>query len=258
MPGENEQFIQSLPESYRADPSFQSYKDMDGLLKSYKSMETMLGADKNLLFKLPKSGDYTEIYTKMGKPEKEDGYQLPKELKVPLSDALQKSLRSMAHKANLTQAQIEALVQFSDAEAFAGLEAAKTAAAKAKADAENAIKTEFGEAYSERMNHARNVFEAFGDTGKAALADIEKAGLLNSPALIGLLSDIGAMMGEDQLRDGGGGGSFRLSPEAAQAEIRTKQGDPAFMKKYTDGAHPEHKDAVAKMKELFATAYPGT
>lgn len=256
MAGENEAFLNTLPEEYRGNPSFQQYKDLGGLLKSHLNLESMLGGDKNLLFKLPKSGDYTEVWGKLGRPENADKYQLPKELKVALPENLQKSLREVAFKNNLTQAQLEAIVQWSDAETFNTLEGGKAARAKAKADAELAIKTEFGDAYSQRVNHAKNVFEAFdrADAWKA----LEDAGLTNHPGIIGMLSDIGAMMGEDTLVSGGGNTGFTLSPEAAQAEINRLQGDPKsdFMQDYLNGSRPGHKAAQQKMAELYKIAYP--
>lgn len=253
---ENDAFIASLPEEYRTNPTFHQYKDLGALLKSHVSLESMMGADKNLIFKLPKAGDYSEVYTKLGKPESADKYEFPKELKVKLPDAFQASLRKVAHEANLTQAQLEKLIQFQDTEAATMLESSNRTKAEAKAAAETAIKTQFGNAYDQRINLAKNVFEAFGrgDAWKA----LEDAGLTTNPALMGMLSDIGAFMGEDTLVSGGGaGGPFNMSPDAAKAEINKHLGNPKsdFMLDYTNASRPGHKAAVTEMERLYKIAH---
>jgi len=67
---------------------------------------------------------------------------------------------------------------------------------------------------------------------------------------------VGKAIANDEIVGGGGRQGFLMSPSEAKQEIAQKKQDPNFMKAYQERDHVGHKEAVADMQKLFASAYP--
>src|SRR5262249_49330642 len=111
-------FAEYLPEALRADPAFRDIKSFEGLANSYLHAQRMVGADKATILQLPK-GDaddktWTDFYAKAGRPEKANGYKIPKRADGKDYDApsqlFHKAIFPTLHEAGLSQRQIEKIV----------------------------------------------------------------------------------------------------------------------------------------------------
>ena len=71
------------------------------------------------------------------------------------------------------------------------------------------------------------------------------------------LADIGSSISEDRIpnRTGNGSSAAILNREDALAKIKELQSDPQSA--YMDGKHPNHRQAVEEVTDLYRVAYDG-
>lgn len=242
-----------LPETYRADPAFASFKGLDGLAKSYKDTMQFVGADKATLLRLPKDAEapeWGEVWTKLGRPEAPDGYKIEGE--HGLSEDQVAAFRTQAHALGLPQRQAEGMVQF-----YAQQQAAARSALQEQAV--TSLTEEWGAAFEDRVGAARKAAELYG--GPELMAVLKETGLGFHPAVVRAFAKIGLETTEPgELRGSGGarqpGG--RLAPAEAQAEIGKLHQSQDFTKAYYDRDHAGHGQAVAQMAALMEQAHPPT
>lgn len=237
-----------LPEAFRADPTFEPFKDLEGLAKSYKHAASLVGVDKAEVLRLPKAADapeWGEVWNKLGRPEKPDGYEFP-EGAVP--EALADGLRSTAHELGLSKTQAAKLAGWY----------AEQRAGEMKQLAEQAVTTlrgEWGKAFDDQLHAAKKALREVG--GDDVMKVLDETGLGNHPAIIRMFAKLGGERGEAGLKGGASGSmSGALTPAEAQAAIVSKQRDPEFMKAYMNKQAPTHDAAVQEMAKLFEAAYP--
>jgi hypothetical protein len=105
-------FAEQLPKDIAADPSFKDLKDLDGLARSYHGQVKLLGVPKDQLLRLPTSDEPKEwdpIYSRLGRPEKPDGYKLTLPEGMQLNPETSKPIFEAAHKAGVSQKQLDTL-----------------------------------------------------------------------------------------------------------------------------------------------------
>jgi hypothetical protein len=256
-------FAETLPEKIRGDAAFRDIKNLDALATGYLNAQKLIGkigADPNSVVALP-TGDDTDawngLYQKLGRPEKSEGYVLKAPEGRPYSDgdkAFQSAILPVLHEAGLTQRQLDKIMPAWNelqARATGTLEASKTAKV---GEATAALKTEWGQAYDERVKLAEDAIPHFG--GEEFRDFLVESGLNNDPRLIKALAKFGAGLKEDGVLGRGDGGGGSHSPAEAQQQINALYADAAFGKVYGDKKAPGHAEAVARMQALFQQAHP--
>jgi hypothetical protein len=237
-----------LPEEFRSDPTFEPFKDLSGLAKSYKHAASLVGVDKAEVLRLPKAADAPEwgdVWNKLGRPEKPDGYEFP-EGAVP--EALAQPLREKAHSLGLSKTQTAEL---------AGWYAEQRAAEMQQLgqQALTTLKAEWGKTFDDQLHAAKKALREVG--GEGVMKVLDETGLGNHPEIIKMFAKLGAERGEAGLKGGAQGNmAGALAPAEAQARIAEKQRDPEFMKAYLDKNAPTHAQAVEEMKRLYEFAIP--
>ena len=104
----------NLNSDFNNHPSIQKFNDVNGLAKSYLSLEKMMGQDKIVM---PKDDNdiegWNSMYSRLGVPETSDGYGLVQPEGVPegLQDAQMdvKAFADVAKEFNLTPKQAKGL-----------------------------------------------------------------------------------------------------------------------------------------------------
>lgn len=230
-----------------------NYKDPEMVVESARNLEKLLGAPRESLLRLPtdeKAPEWEQVYQRLGKPEKADGYGL----EVPKEGGASKEFIDWAkdafHKANLSTAQAKAVL-----DQWNGLSAAEATKAQEVANAKSAqeatdLKAAWGNAYEQNENIAKAGAREFGLTPEKIDA-IQKT--LGYKETMQLFHNIGSKLGEATFTDGGSKGFHALPPAMAQAQLESLKSDKEFMGKYANG----DATAKAKMSKLFADAYPG-
>src|SRR5690554_6452317 len=98
--------LEYLPESFRADAVFSRFKDMESLLASYKSAQSMVGMDKiPIPGKHATDDDWKQVFGRLGLPESVDKY----EMKLPegVDADFVKAFKETAHKAGVLPKQAQ-------------------------------------------------------------------------------------------------------------------------------------------------------
>lgn len=251
-------WLESLPEDLRGSQSLQNFKSVEDLAKSYVHQQPLIGADK--LVKPSKDAqkeDWDAFYTKLGRPESPDKYdfsetKIPDGVRVEESDI--KEFMADAHSVGLTKAQAATL--FHNHMTRFGEKVSELQRQFEQRNSENdkVLRKEFGQDYDNRIAIAAQAMEKFGS--KQMVEKFEAVGLAKDPDLVKAWAEVGKYLAEDTLVPGVGTSGFKMTPAEAMAEISAKRLDPEFQKAHNDAMHPGHKDAVAKMKQLFEAAYP--
>jgi len=226
-------------------------------LESYAGLESMLGQDRVVLpGKDAKPADWDRVWTKLGRPEKPEGYAFARpEGFEGYSDDFAQAFRGEAHKHGLSAKQAAALHDWWVGQAQGLAQSAESERSEAAAAAASALKVEmqaaWGLARDEKLGAARRAARHFG-LGEAELSRLESLG--GSMKLLSALASIGEGLKEDRLAGGSGG---PLSAEGARAELTRLEGDRDFRAAYLDRGHPGHGEAVRRMTELAERAAPG-
>jgi hypothetical protein len=239
-----------LPAELRDAPALRNYASFEGMARSLVEAQRMVG--KRIADASP--DELGRFYDRHGRPEKPDGYSFGE---APGPDAspseLETAARQWFHQAGLSQHQAAALhEQWSS---FMGERQAdaQNRSAESQQAAERELRGEWGGAYGQRLRAAARAARDFG--GEPLLALLEETRLGDDPRVIRAFARIAARIGEDGLAGGEGGegrGDFGLSSEGARREIARLMTQPA----YFDADHLDHDRSVARMKSLFAAAYP--
>lgn len=210
----------SLSEDLRGAPALQSFKDINGLSKSYLEAQSMLGSSLRFPSKeagaediaafrakvLERGKDYgitmmpgdspeeqAKFYAALGVPDNEDGYELPEiagddDVSFDPTEAM--LLRSTAKELGLTKKQYKGLVEVA---AKGRMEAAR-GEVQAVREAQRQLKTEWGEAFDQRMHGLTEFLSMNG--APAGLVDAVKGGNIDPGSAKWLYGIMEAMGGE--------------------------------------------------------------
>lgn len=255
--GTSENFLDSLPEDLRGEPSLQDIKDLGSLAKGYVHAQKMTGADKVVLPSANASDEEMgEFYNKLGRPEQADGYEVPTENmpQVDLDKDLLGGFFEEAHRVGLNKQQAAALVRWQAQQTESYMSDAVQQQESGLEEAQAKMRKEFGAAYDQKMEMATTALKQFG--GEELVNLLNSTGLGNEPAVIKAFANVGKAIANDEIIGGGGRQGFLMSPSEAKQAIADRKKDPNFMKSYQERDAMGHKEAVSEMQKLFATAYP--
>ncbi len=244
----------SLPELTRGYIQNKGWQKPDDLITSYQNLEKSVGLPPERLLTLPKDDDgaaWDQVYNKLGRPEKPEGYGLKDKDGKPTD--FQKWASESFHKAGLTSKQAQAVVGQWDAY-VKGQTEAQTQAFNAKvAEEEAGLKTEWGAAHDQYTKQAQLAARNLG-VGEDVIGALE--GKMGYAATMKLFQKIGAKMGEGDFVAGNRSDSFgsAMTPEAAKSRIEELKQDREFIQKFASG------DVKAKheLDRLSKFAYPDT
>ncbi|MFN0183044.1 MAG: hypothetical protein ACKVQR_04410 [Aquabacterium sp.] len=253
-----------LPEAFRTDPTFKDIGNVEALAKSYKGAASLVGLDKGQVLRIPAAGDDAAreaLFNQLGRPEAPDKYSAWEG--APLDEKAIPVTRETFHKLGLSDAQAAGVIKHYTEQTTAALTARAARDAEIGSAVTHDLRTEWGEAYDERLNQAvRGMRETGGD---ALIALIDSARLPDgtpfgsNAAVIKAYAKIGAALAEPAGLKGGtgaAGGAGALTPADARAEIARLSHDKAFFGEFSDRQHPKYTEHRARWDELHRQAYP--
>jgi hypothetical protein len=229
------------------------FKDPAAPVVAYRNLEKLMGVPAEQILKLPSDDlptSWDPIYSKLGRPEKPDGYKLP----VPegADPTFSKSAAEAFHKAGVSQKQAEALTTWWNEQA-AGVTKAQSDAAQAR-DTEQlaALKNEWGVNLQANSVIVDKAATAFGMT--TAQLDGLKAAMGPGEAMK-FLHNIGSKLATEDAfigADGKPSSTGGLTPAQAVSKIAELRKDGEFVKRYSAG----EMAAKSEMARLHQIAYP--
>lgn len=249
-----DQFIQSLPEEFRADPAFARFNDWKDVAKSYSSAAKMVGMDKNQLIALPKEPTeeaMSPIWDKLGRPADVNGYGL-EQFKDAIPVEVTGKYAQIAHKHGVSKEAFNALIGEFVNESSTGQAALAEQQAQQIGQWQQEVKSEYGMAYDQKIAFAQKAVEKFG------LTDVIKqnSAMFEHPAIIKALVAIGEKTSEGIVLSNGDVNHGKLAPNEARMELAKFQSDKDVVAVLTNKQHPQHEFMMKKRAELFKYAYP--
>lgn len=244
----------ALPADIRDDPSITKFETIEGLAKSYKNAQSLIGADK---VPVPKTDeDWDRWYKAAGRPEDPNGYGFKAPEKVPdgmvYNEVLDQRFAKISHEAGLNGKQAEkmraellTILSEGGAEQLQTAEMQKAENERAVAEAERALQAEWGNATDQRKQIAARAMKELYPP--EFVAKIEAAGMGNDPIVVKTMYDQGVkLIGEKSLVGDAKPESSPGDLDAAIAEHRSK-----YAAELTDKAHPDHATRVQQLTTLY-------
>lgn len=223
-----------LNEELKGYVGIKGFKDPGAVVESYKNLEKLIGVPKDRLLKLPEKADdpaWNDIYYKLGRPEKVEGYkvEIPKEYG---DENFANAAKEAFYKANLTQAQAEAITKWWNGQ-IEGQTKAQADAQKAEiAKQTEALKQEWGAAFEQNFNSVDLVIDKLG-IPESDLTDLREAwGAVKAAKFIHGLS---SKIGEHSFTIGDGVQNGSYTPAMAKEAIKTRMQDMEFRNRLLNG-----------------------
>ena len=238
------------------DDSTKGYIENNGwkapkdVITGYQNLEKLLGHDRaGRTVTIPKEGeDASEFYTKLGRPESPEKYNLGEGADTDAAKWYTKT----AFELGLSNHQAANLFQSFDQYTAQQLNEISAKKAENAQSELNEMKAKWGAAFEKNFNAARYGAEKLGFSD-AELKSIQDA--VGVQAMLERFSQVGLSYGEHAFQGSGSesGNSFVMSPQQALSKIDDLKLDNEFMKKYMSA----DKTAVERMTKLMKLAYPG-
>lgn len=244
----------NLPTDLQKDETLVRFKDETEMIqmpinvaKSYVHARSLVGAD---VIKMPQTDEeWSNIYTKLGKPETQELYVLPNPegMNPALNDTMGKDagwFREVAHKIGLNDKQATTLFQEYAKRTSDGYTQISEQAGKEALNTEIQLRTEFGSTYDGKNVLGDRALEKLG--GDSLINFVNQMGLEKHPEFKRLKFALGTMLAEDLGLDKTTG-ELITSKESIQEQIANLQGNKAYL----DPKHAEHKAVVEKVTRLM-------
>lgn len=249
------QFLEMLPEDFRKDPTFDKFKGVDDLAKSYKNLEKMVGADKNSVFKIPEDGDLSEVYNRLGRPESPDSYKseaLSDEKFSELIDGEKiEALKKVAHESGVTNEAFDKILGFYKDDVLSQIESSEKEFQQTMEQNADQIKKDLGEAYEERLGQIHQLQDKYGDDDLGQLVE-SNPHVFQSPAFVRFMAQIAPQFNEDgATKTADSGSSGRMTPAEAEMAIAKLEGRDDFMKIMRDKSNPQRKSLMQEREKLY-------
>jgi len=192
---------ETISEEFRNDPNISKFTEIDALAKSYINATKMIGSDKIAVPNNNSTDDqWNEVYSKLGRPESPDKYQLDFKSEVaPVDENAIKSFAEVAHKTGLNEKQAQAILDFYKQNSENSVQQLKIDTETAQAQAEQQLRQEWGKQFDENINKAAAVAKAnmSNDVLDMQLKDGTRLG--DHPDVIKGFAKIAGLLSEDKV-----------------------------------------------------------
>ena len=253
--GSGNDFLGMIPEELRDHPSLSPIKDVENLARSYVNAQKLIGADKIPLPVNPTDEDLDRIYSRLGRPETSDGYEIKADGNI-ITEDIAKEYSEMAHKLRLSPQQASGILEYYQSLASQSESSMEERDAQVMQDTELSLKKEWGDNFSNKLSMAKEVVESFGSLEMLdmRLADGTKVG--NHPDFIKAFAKMADfrhnMTTEDTVADAPM--ARTLSRQAAQNEIDAIMNDKSHA--YWDRKNVVgRQQAIQRMQELMGMVH---
>jgi len=253
----------SLPQDIQDHQLISNIDNVETLAKTAIHSQSMIGADKVVIpGKWANDTDWDNVYTKLGKPEAAEKYELQKENGVAVDKDIEGWYKGIAHEAGLNNTQANKifkayLERTAEAEAANAPPSVEAIEVK-KSEAELSLKKEWGKAFDQKIGDAKNILTQFAPEGFDTMVTQDGIPLGNHPEFVKTLANIGSYIkdkiGEDKIV--GDRQPQEFTPADAEAEIAKLRGDPRDKGPYWNKSHVDHQRTVEEVSRLMEYMYP--
>ena len=243
------------PEVAKAYPGLTKFKDLASLAKGYGELEKFSSGALRLPAADAPQEEKDAFYSKLGRPESADKYEIKFGEGVAVDDKLLGSFRDTAHKLGLSQGQAQALGEWWAGQSE-GILASGTAQREAQVVEWNKeLDTEWGWQKDRNTALAGRALASMldGKVDHPIVKLFDESGLGNHPVVLKFFYEQALKQGEDKLitEPTAPTADDQVNAKSQINEIRGNKEHP-----YNLPRHPSHKEAVAHMARLYEVAYP--
>lgn len=232
--------------------SERQWKAPGDLVNSYRNLEKLTGVPAERLVKLPgadgKPEEWDSVYTRLGRPEKPEGYNI--QVAKGGDEKFAGALRTGFHTLGLSGKQGEGVTKIiTDYVTAVGKEQNDAFIAKGAEGAEK-LKTEWGAEHDARLALAKQAAKVFGydDATVDALQRVK-----GYDGVMKHLHDLGKRLGEADFvgSDAPRPGAGKMTAQEAQAEITRLRADKSWVSKWITG-DAEARKTLADLNKIAA------
>lgn len=245
--GQEQDWRTSLPEDLRAEKSFEKFKGVPDLAKSYVEIQKTMGS----AIRVPKADapaeEYDALYARLGRPESPEKYEFKRPTVaegVKYDEDMEKAFKGIAHKNGLSTRQAQGILD-SYNELQAGRMSKFTGAME---EGVTGLKKEWGQSFDRNIELARQSVRKLG--GDEMVSLLEETGLGNHPAMIKFFSKMGEQIAEDQMILGDTPPN-PAGADAIQAKINAIRQDPKHAYNDKRAIPAAHEAALKEMSKLY-------
>lgn len=205
-------YAAGLSKELKADPGVIAYtgkfKSMDDLVKSAMAAESKIGSMVSIPDDKASPEQVAEFNKKLGVPEKPEDYQFEEDQRVKADPEQTAAFKKLAHELGLTKKQAARL--WKDSNEYAANALAELQGPKAIANAENALKKEWGGNFSQNLEVVKRGMAIYPRQAEL-IAEAEQMGYGNAVEFVKVFHFIGSLIREDSSPARGGyGGSGKI------------------------------------------------
>ena len=249
--GSGHEFLSMLPEEIRDHPSLNPIKDVENLARSYVNAQRLIGADKLPMPVNPSEEDLDRIYSRLGRPESPDGYQLSVDGNIVTEDVAAQ-FSDVAHKLRLTPEQASGIMDYYRSAVENTGVANMQQSQEMQEQAMESLRQEWGRAYDQKIQAAASVAQEFMDTDMFNLTLADGSRLGDNPGFIKAMANVAdfkrTVTSEDTVSETAQ--SNVMTPKEAQAEIDSIMNDRGNA--YWDKSNPVARQrAIQRVQELM-------
>ena len=249
--GSGHEFLSMLPEEIRDHPSLHPIKDVENLARSYVNAQRLIGADKLPMPVNPSEEDLDRIYSRLGRPESPDGYQLSVDGNIVTEDVASQ-FADVAHNLRLTPEQASGIMDYYRSAVENTGVANIQQSQEMQEQAMESLRQEWGRAYDQKIQAAASVAQEFMDTDIFNLTLADGSRLGDNPGFIKAMANVAdfkrSVTSEDTVSESAQ--SNVMTPREAQAEIDSIMNDRKNA--YWDKSNPVARQrAIQRVQELM-------
>jgi hypothetical protein len=246
----------ALDPALREVAAAKGWQTPDDAVRSYASLERLLGAEKIALppANAPAS-DWDAVWDRLGRPKNGDGYNFAKPAGYDAySDELAQWARTTCHKVGMPARMAEAFHDEFVTFARGLVDAHETRQALNDVELHAFMDREWGPLRDAKLGAFQKAANAFMESPQS-IDRLQQ--IMGTPSLLRMFVRIGEALGEDRAV-GTGQRSFRLTREEAEQEFsKIRQAAIADPKHpLMDKLHPDHQKLVERVETLMRTIYP--
>ena len=238
----------SISEEYRADPNIEKFTEIDALAKSYINATKMIGQDKISIPNNNSTDDqWSEVYTKLGRPESADKYALDvKSEVVNLDEGAIKSFTENAHQLGLNNKQAQGILDFYKNNMEGTAQQSVIDTETAQAQAEQQLRQEWGRDFEGKVKQAGALAKANINPEVLDMTLSNGIRLGDHPEIIKGFAKIAGMMSEDKIVSTESENVNTVADIETEISAITNDTDGPYWNKQ----HPDHDKVVQQVYTL--------
>ena len=192
---------EAISEEFRSDPNISKFTEIDALAKSYINATKMIGQDKVAVPNNNSTEDqWNEVYSKLGRPESPDKYELnAKSDVVPIDETAIKTFAETSHKLGLNNRQAQGILEFYKNSMEVSAQQSKIDMETAQANAEQQLRQEWGKTFEDNVRKAGSLAKANLGVEVLDMQLQDGTRLGDHPDIIKGFAKIADMMSEDKI-----------------------------------------------------------